>query len=68
VHKIARHPSRPTRLFLQNHRPVSQRRPRRSWQDIANGVPSDFGFAMASDPNDADTAHIAPLESDESCA
>jgi len=36
-----------------------------SWQDIANGVPSDFGFAMTIDPHDADTAYIIPIESDE---
>ncbi|MEZ5319344.1 MAG: hypothetical protein R2752_18230 [Vicinamibacterales bacterium] len=35
-----------------------------SWQDIANGVPSDFGFAMAMDPHDADTVYIVPIESD----
>ena len=32
-----------------------------SWTDIANGVPSDFGFALEVDPNNADTAYIIPL-------
>ena len=36
-----------------------------SWQDIANGVPSDFGFAMVMHPHDADTVYIVPIESDE---
>ena len=31
---------------------------------MANGVPSDFGFAMAAHPHDSDTAYIVPLESD----
>jgi photosystem II stability/assembly factor-like uncharacterized protein len=65
VHKIARHPSKPTRLFLQNHWGLYRSDDRGdTWQDIANGVPSDFGFAIASDPNNADTVYIVPLESD----
>ena len=32
--------------------------------DIANGVPSDFGFAMAMHPRDPDTVYIVPIESD----
>ena len=36
-----------------------------SWHDIANGVPSDFGFAMPMHPHDPDTVYIVPLESDE---
>jgi photosystem II stability/assembly factor-like uncharacterized protein len=28
-------------------------------------VPSDFGFAMETDPHDAQSAYIIPLESDE---
>jgi hypothetical protein len=66
VHKVVSHPSRPDRLFLQNHWGLYRSDDRGdSWQDIANGVPSDFGFAMAMDPNDADTVYIVPIESDE---
>jgi photosystem II stability/assembly factor-like uncharacterized protein len=36
-----------------------------SWHDIANGVPSDFGFAMEIDPHDGNTVYIIPIESDE---
>ncbi|PYS75203.1 MAG: glycosyl hydrolase [Acidobacteria bacterium] len=36
-----------------------------SWQDIGKGLPSDFGFAMEIDPNNADTVFIIPIESDE---
>ncbi|MGA8810825.1 MAG: exo-alpha-sialidase, partial [Thermoanaerobaculia bacterium] len=35
-----------------------------TWTDIANGVPSDFGFAVGVHPTDPDTAWIVPLESD----
>jgi photosystem II stability/assembly factor-like uncharacterized protein len=65
VHKIARHPSRPDRLFLQNHWGLYRTDDGgASWQDIANGVPSDFGFGMAVHPHRPDTAYIVPLESD----
>jgi photosystem II stability/assembly factor-like uncharacterized protein len=32
-----------------------------SWTDIANGVPSDFGFAMEIDPHDAECVYICRL-------
>ena len=51
VHKVAHHPSRPERLFLQNHWGLYRSDDwGDSWQDIANGVPSDFGFAMPGAP------------------
>ncbi len=66
VHKIVSHPSNPNRIFLQNHWGLYKSVDGGdSWQDIANGVPSDFGFAMEIDHNDANTAYIIPLESDE---
>lgn len=66
VHKIVSHPSNPQRMFLQNHWGLYRSEDGGdSWTDIANGVPSDFGFAMEVDPNDANSVFIVPLESDE---
>ncbi len=66
VHKIVSHPSNPKRMFLQNHWGLYKSDDGGdSWTDIANGVPSDFGFAMEVDHNDPNTAYIIPLESDE---
>ena len=66
VHKIVSHPSNPQRMFLQNHWGLYKSEDGAdSWIDIANGVPSDFGFAMEVDPDNAQTAYIIPLESDE---
>jgi hypothetical protein len=66
VHKIVSHPSNPQRLFLQNHWGLYRSDDGAdSWVDIANGVPSDFGFAIEIDPNDAQSAFIIPVESDE---
>jgi hypothetical protein len=65
VHKVVHHPSRPERLFLQNHWGLYRsENAGDSWVDIARGVPSDFGFAMAMHPHDANTVYIVPLESD----
>ena len=66
VHKIVSHPSKPDRMFLQNHWGLYKSEDGGdSWTDIANGVPSDFGFAMEVDPNDVNRVFIVPLESDE---
>ncbi|HEX5727444.1 MAG TPA: hypothetical protein VFX98_18375 [Longimicrobiaceae bacterium] len=66
VHKVVNHPSRPERLFLQNHWGLYRSDDwGDSWHDIANGVPSDFGFAMEVHPHQPETVYIVPLESDE---
>ena len=66
VHKIVRHPSRPERLFLQNHWGLYRSDDGAdSWKDIAKGVPSDFGFCMSAHPHDPDAVYIVPIESDE---
>jgi photosystem II stability/assembly factor-like uncharacterized protein len=65
VHKVVQHPKTPERFFLQNHWGLYRSDDGgRSWKDIANGVPSDFGFAMAVHPRDPDTVFIVPIESD----
>ena len=65
VHKVVHHPSRPGRLFLQNHWGLYRSDDwGDSWTDIANGVPSDFGFAMQMHPRDPDTVYIVPIEAD----
>jgi serine/threonine protein kinase len=66
VHKIVRHPDRPERLFLQNHWGLYRSDDGAdTWNDIAHGLPSDFGFAMATHPHDPDCVYIVPMESDE---
>jgi len=66
VHKIAMHPSRPERLFLQNHWGLYRSDDNaESWVDIANGVPSDFGFPVVMHPGNPDCVYIVPVESDE---
>ncbi len=78
VHKIAKHPDAPGRLYMQNHGGWAEwdgpggRRPDigvlrsddygHSWYSIAKGLPSDFGFPIVVHPEDADTVYVMPLE------
>lgn len=71
VHKIAAHPDRPDRLYMQNHGgdPKDQTMGvlrsddgGRSWKSIAKGLPSDFGFPVAVHPHDPETVYVVPLE------
>jgi photosystem II stability/assembly factor-like uncharacterized protein len=65
VHKVVQHPARPDTLFAQNHWGLYRSDDGGDlWQDVARGVPSDFGFGMAIHPRDPDTVYIVPLESD----
>jgi serine/threonine protein kinase len=66
VHKIVMHPARPERLYLQSHWGLYRSDNRaENWTDIANGVPSDFGFAMLTHPRNPDCVYVVPVESDE---
>jgi hypothetical protein len=66
VHKIAPAAGRPSRMYLQNHWGLYRSDDAGGqWVDIANGVPSDFGFPVVAHPSDPDTAWVIPLTSDE---
>ncbi|HZQ22644.1 MAG TPA: protein kinase [Terriglobales bacterium] len=66
VHKIAMHPDRPERLFLQNHWGLYRSDDSgENWNDIANGVPSDFGFPVLVHPRNPDCVYVIPVESDQ---
>jgi photosystem II stability/assembly factor-like uncharacterized protein len=66
VHKIVMHPARPERLFLQSHWGLYRSdNCAENWFDIANGLPSDFGFALITHPRNPDCVYILPVESDE---
>ncbi|MDP8969105.1 MAG: exo-alpha-sialidase [Actinomycetota bacterium] len=65
VHKVDRHPTRPDTLFLQHHWGVYRSDDGGdSWHSIGDALPSDFGFPVVVDPNDADTVYVIPLASD----
>ena len=64
VHKLLQHPARPERLYQQNHCGVYRSDDAaESWQEISNGLPSDFGYALAIDAHNPDTVFVIPEES-----
>jgi hypothetical protein len=65
VHRMHRAAARPERLFMQFHGGVYRSDDAgESWTDIAAGLPSDFGFPLAIDPADPDSAYVIPLTAD----
>jgi photosystem II stability/assembly factor-like uncharacterized protein len=65
VHHVERSPVRPDRLFLQFHGGVYRSDDAgESWIDIGDGLVSDFGFPIAVDPGDPDSAYVIPLRAD----
>jgi photosystem II stability/assembly factor-like uncharacterized protein len=65
VHRIRRAAARPERIFMQFHGGVYRSDDAgETWADIANGLPSDFGFPLAVDPADPDSAYVIPLTAD----
>ncbi|MGW0658904.1 exo-alpha-sialidase [Streptodolium elevatio] len=65
VHKVARHPEHPDRLFLQNHHGVYRSDDGgATWNSIAEGLPSDFGFPIAVHPDRPETVYAFPLVAD----
>ena len=64
VHKVARDATAPDKLFLQNHGGVYHSDDGGdSWDDIAPGLPAEFGFAMVPHPHQPDTAFSFPIAS-----
>jgi hypothetical protein len=65
VHNLHRAPRRPERMFLQFHGGVYRSDDAgASWTAIGDGLPSDFGFPLAVDPADPDSAFVIPLTAD----
>jgi photosystem II stability/assembly factor-like uncharacterized protein len=65
VHSLCRSATQPERLFMQFHGGVYRSDDAgQSWANIGDGLPSDFGFPLAIDPADADSAFVIPLGAD----
>jgi len=62
VHKLVRSPN-PERMYQQNH--VGMHRSDdggKSWTEITEGLPGDFGFAAAVHPHDQETFYVIPVD------
>jgi hypothetical protein len=65
AHRLHRAAKRPERMFMQFHGGVYRSDDAgRTWTEIGSGLPSDFGFPLALDPADADSAYVIPLAAD----
>lgn len=65
VHKVARDAVDPDRLYLQNHWGVFRSDDGGAeWEAIEYGLPSTFGFPVATHPHRGDTAYLFPLNAD----
>jgi len=63
VHKLVMSPVDSERLYQQNH--VGMHRSDdagQSWQEITDGLPTEFGFAAAAHPHDRDTFYVIPVD------
>lgn len=64
VHRLLVHPTRPDRLYQQNHCGTYRSDDGGdTWIEITAGLPSDFGYVLALDPADPDVLFVVPEES-----
>jgi len=65
VHKVAADASGHQRLYAQNHHGVYRSdNGAMSWQSIADGLPTDFGFSIVASPHAPGTAWVVPVKAD----
>jgi hypothetical protein len=65
VHKLARHPDQPERVYMQKHWDVMRSDDGgEHWHDVGDGLPSDFGFVIDVHAHDPDTVYVLPILSD----
>jgi hypothetical protein len=64
VHRIVMHPAQPDRLYRQCYNGTYRSDDgAKTWTEITAGLPSDFGYAIVTDPNDPDVVYQIPESS-----
>jgi hypothetical protein len=64
IHRLVMHPLAPQRLYRQCYNGTYRSEDRgETWTEITEGLPSDFGYALAVDPHDPDTLFVIPESS-----
>ncbi len=65
VHRIAMHPDRPNKLFMQKHWDVMRSDDAgESWHEVSGNLPTDFGFPIDVHAHEPDTVFVVPIKSD----
>jgi hypothetical protein len=65
VHRLAMHPSRPQRLYMQKHWDVMRSDDAgEHWTEVSGNLPTDFGFAIDVHAHEPDTIYVVPIKSD----
>ncbi len=65
IHKVTASPSNPEQFFAQVHHGVYRSDDAgTTWESIADGLPTDFGFAIVAHPHRAGVIYSFPLEAD----
>lgn len=66
VHRILQHPAERRRLYQQSHHGTYVTDDGgKQWREISAGLPSDFGYALATDPADPDVVYTLPEQSSQ---
>ncbi|MGD8430040.1 MAG: hypothetical protein PVH31_06510 [Ectothiorhodospiraceae bacterium] len=66
VHRLLMHPANTQRLYQQSHNGTYVSSDGgENWREITNGLPSDFGYALATDPRDPNTVYTIPEASSQ---
>ncbi len=64
VHRLLAHPLDPDRLYRQCYNGVYRsNNGGETWTEITDGLPSDFGYALATEHADPDTVWVIPIDS-----
>ena len=65
VHRIALHPSRPDRVFMQKHWDVMRTENAGDhWTEVSGNLPTDFGFVIDVHAHEPETIYVVPIKSD----
>ena len=65
VHRIALHPSRPDRLFMQKHWDIMRSdNSGDQWTEVSGNLPTDFGFPIDVHFHEPETIFVVPITSD----
>jgi photosystem II stability/assembly factor-like uncharacterized protein len=65
VHNLVAAPNGSKRLYQQNHCGVYRSDDAgESWEEITEGLPSEFGFPIAVHPRDPETIYVIPVSAD----